>query len=445
MKKPLDEPRKTTRNRQTGHRVTLVTNRHATPTPRAEPCPTHRRKPHHQQTPKRTHQAPTSILTQTASTESIFCSKRSPARYDARVSASPTSKPATREQELADRFLDQFPGWAGWLAQSSVAAYRQEIGKYLITAETNRFKPWQITGRKVIQHIDRLATLPGTHGRPTSPSTVVKAVAALNRLVTFKRDVQPDLPVVVTQAVKNRLIEYEVTYSQQGFAAVEAQEIPLRHLLDMERAIDRSTLFGMRNACAFTLAIGMGCRSSELVGISIHPEGFRSDLRPVNADGDIPVWVPRAKNDRTGAGRLCYVERNDVFDELCPHLALEDYREALARHKHVEGPLFISMPGVRRPDTWPRKVKRWSRSAFSGWVSKLAVDAGLPPGRYSAHSLRRTAIRVMRRGGIELDVIADHVGHKQVETTRRYTGTVAYEQASPMSDGMAHAARREGL
>jgi integrase len=359
-----------------------------------------------------------------------------------------TERPsAIRDIELAERFLADIPGWSGWLADSTVEAYTREIGRWLITAEQLGFARWPITGKRVIQHIDRMWSVPGTKDRPTSPRTVMKGVAALNRVVTVKRDQHPDLPIVMTQAVKDRIIKYEVDYANAGFVAIEADEIPLVHLMAMQEQIDRNTLKGRRDACAFTLAMGMGCRSSELVGIDIDPVGFRSDVRPVNQAGDIPIWIPKAKNDRKGKGRMCFVEPVDPMPELCPHVALDDWREALEAEGYREGPLFMSMAGGNGGyvDAWPRKIKRYNRGAFSMFVTALAEKAGLPPGYYSAHSLRRTAIRMMRRGGADLDVIADHVGHRNLETTRRYTGTVAYEEASPMRAGFRYAARREGI
>jgi integrase len=348
------------------------------------------------------------------------------------------SPSARRDIEAAERFLADIPGWTGWLAESTKESYKREIGRYLITAEELRFPRWPITPRHVIQHIDRLWTMPGTKGRPTSPRTVFKAVAALNRIATKQREKHPELPIVITESVKERMIKYEVDYSDAGYGAIIADEIPLRDLMAMAKQIDRNTLRGMRDACAFTLAIGMGCRSAELVAISL------PDIKRVNERGAIPIRVHRAKNDRKGKGRDCYVEPVDGMLELCPHVALEDYLEALKKHGHEQGPLFISMRGSN-PNLWPRKVTRMSRVTFSTWVAELAVAAGIPPGQYSAHSLRRTAIRVMRRGGVEVDVIADHVGHRNLETTRRYTGTVAYEEGSPMRAGMEHAAQREGL
>lgn len=354
---------------------------------------------------------------------------------------------AATEIELAERWFDEKyqMDWTGWLAESTVESYTREVGRWLTSADILGFATWPVESKNIVKHIDRLWEIPGTYDRPTSPRTVMKAIAALDRIVKVKRDVKPDLPIVMSQKVKDKIVEYEVRYSRARFAARQADEIPLAHLLAMQEHIDRNTLKGRRDACAFTLAIGMGCRAAELVGIDIHPVVYQSHIRAKTDAGDLPIWIPRAKNDRKGKGRMCYVEPVDPMPELCPHVALEDWLEALDSEGYREGPLFFSMRGKKNPDRWPTKLRRYSRSAFSTFVTQLAVKAGLPEGMYSAHSLRRTAIRMMRRGGADLDVIADHVGHASTDTTRLYTGTVAYEDARQMSDGFAYAMKREGL
>ena len=54
-------------------------------------------------------------------------------------------------------------------------------------------------------------------------------------------------------------------------------------------------------------------------------------------------------------------------------------------------------------------------------MKETANDAGIEK-RVHPHLLRHTYAMMLRRRGVDVDVIADQIGHESIETTRHYYG-----------------------
>ena len=82
--------------------------------------------------------------------------------------------------------------------------------------------------------------------------------------------------------------------------------------------------------------------------------------------------------------------------------------------------LFREIP--RRDDTWifvsERRPLPWHRSYINEAFRRIAIAAGLPPGKYSPHSLRHTHAVLLLEGGAPLEFVQQQLRHADIGTTR---------------------------
>lgn len=178
------------------------------------------------------------------------------------------------------------------------------------------------------------------------------------------------------------------------------------HLLD---SIETKTLAGKRNSAIFEFLYSTGMRVSELVNLDVENVDF--DKRVVRV---------------TGKGS---VERIIPFGEKAL-LAIRDYRENLQGDMHSlpgswKGPLFLNKSKGRLTD---RSVARI--------LVEIARKASLTMS-ISPHDLRHTFATHMLDAGLDLRMVQEMLGHKNLSTTQKYTHVsidrlmVAYDSAHP--------------
>lgn len=149
--------------------------------------------------------------------------------------------------------------------------------------------------------------------------------------------------------------------------------------------------YAVRDYCIMTLFLNCGLRLSELVGINL------SDIQ----DNRLTV---------TGKGNK---QRTVYLNKACLD-ALEAYR----RQRPSEGvkdreALFLS-----------RLKTRISPKTVQYIVKKDLSAAGLSGKGYSTHKLRHTAATLMyQRGGVDIRVLQQLLGHENLSTTEIYTHT----------------------
>ncbi|MCH9047162.1 MAG: site-specific integrase [SAR324 cluster bacterium] len=166
----------------------------------------------------------------------------------------------------------------------------------------------------------------------------------------------------------------------------------------------RGDLKGLRDRALLMTAVCGGFRRSELAAmraedVEATPHGIR-------------IFLARSKGDQEGEGVHVDIVRSTVSPRHCPVEALGRW---LAASGLREGPLF---PSLRR---WNRiSSKPLSAEGINLLVKWAAGQCGLDPAEFSGHSTRSGCATYLLDRGIAINVVADHLRHKSIDTTRRY-------------------------
>lgn len=162
-------------------------------------------------------------------------------------------------------------------------------------------------------------------------------------------------------------------------------------------SVDMADPNGERDYCILTLFLNCGMRLSELVGIN---------LSDISHD--------YTKLTVTGKGSK---QRTIYLNEACRD-SLRAYINVRARNATQHGntikdknALFLSNRNTRISN----KTIQWS-------VNKYLEKSGLGGKGYSVHKLRHTAATLMYdKGGVDVRVLKEILGHEQLNTTQIYT------------------------
>lgn len=145
-----------------------------------------------------------------------------------------------------------------------------------------------------------------------------------------------------------------------------------------------------RDYCILTLFLNCGMRLAELVGINI--TDIQDDKLTVIGKG--------------GKERTIYL--NDAcLDSIKEYLTIRNKITITARDRNA---LFVSERGTRI-----------SRRTVQYTVEKYVRKIGLDPRKYTTHKLRHTAATLMHQSGVDIRVLQEILGHKQLSTTEIYT------------------------
>lgn len=174
-------------------------------------------------------------------------------------------------------------------------------------------------------------------------------------------------------------------------------------------SVKDDTLSGKRNRAILETLYSTGIRVSELVGLDVEDIDFEARVVRVLGKGSIERIVP--------------IGRKAVK-------AVRTYREALygnsARTPDIwKGPLFLNKNGGRLTE---RSVARL--------LEQAARAAGLTV-PVSPHDLRHTFATHLLDAGLDLRMVQELLGHKNLSTTQKYTHVsidrlmAAYDGAHP--------------
>ena len=145
-----------------------------------------------------------------------------------------------------------------------------------------------------------------------------------------------------------------------------------------------------RDYCILTLFLNCGMRLSELVSIDI------TDIR-----GDTLVVIGKGNKERT-------IYLNEAcLDAINAYIPDRNEQNPIARDKNA---LFLS-----------ERNQRISRRAVQYVVEKYVKKIGLDPRKYTTHKLRHTAATLMHQSGVDIRILQEILGHKQLSTTEIYT------------------------
>ena len=213
--------------------------------------------------------------------------------------------------------------------------------------------------------------------RHNSPSTRARKVASLKTFFKFlhsKAKLLDTNPTAELESVKiNKLLPKHFTLDDS---------INLLDAVDGRNAI--------RDYCILTLFLNCGMRLSELVGINI--TDIQKDKLTVIGKG--------------GKERTIYL--NDAcMNAINSYLPERNKIKVTAKDRNA---LFVSERG-----------QRISRRTIQYAVEKYVKKIGLDPRKYTTHKLRHTAATLMHQSGVDIRVLQEILGHKQLSTTEIYT------------------------
>ena len=154
-----------------------------------------------------------------------------------------------------------------------------------------------------------------------------------------------------------------------------------------------------RDIALFTAYLGTGCRVSELVNLNINDVDFDTSS----------FIVTRKGGDQQEVFMPVQVE-NGLFEYMQERLKAENAKDKEA--------LFLNRSGTRL-----------SAQGVEKTMHKYCLMAGITdPDRMHPHALRRTFACNMIADGIDIKMVAELMGHKNIEVTHRYYAQYAVQE-----------------
>ncbi|NIR28693.1 MAG: tyrosine-type recombinase/integrase [Desulfuromonadales bacterium] len=320
--------------------------------------------------------------------------------------------------QLADFFrLPGAPAWRVLLSRATQRAYERFLASRGRLHDDTTVRPpfalcldkygqflQEVRGFAAVTRAQHLSTLSdflaGTLGPSCSLATLTSA--HVERYVTRKggqvsrqtlQHTVAHLRAFLRYAFERRLIAERLdridtprTYRSEQ----PPRALPWPLVVGLLRSIDRSSKAGWRDYAILHLMAHYALRPSEIVALELGSVSFE-------------------------AKRLC-VEQRKTHSQLLLPLAAPTVRILRSYLRHgrpasVHRELFLR---VRRP------AGALKHTAICNIFKKRAQECGLPPGRYSAYSLRHSfAMRLLERG-VGLKAIGDLLGHRSLESTCVY-------------------------
>ena len=155
----------------------------------------------------------------------------------------------------------------------------------------------------------------------------------------------------------------------------------------------------LRDIALFTAYLGTGCRVSELVNLNIHDVDFDSSS----------FIVTRKGGDQQEIFMPVQVE-NEMYNYMQERLKNENAKDKDA--------LFLSRLG-----------KRMTPSSVEKNLKKYCKTVGITdPDKTRPHALRRTFACNLIADGIDIKMVAELMGHKNIEVTHRYYAQYAAQK-----------------
>lgn len=159
---------------------------------------------------------------------------------------------------------------------------------------------------------------------------------------------------------------------------------------------------GLRDRAILTVGFASGLRRSTLVALDLEDAEFRAE--------GLVLTIRKEKQDRRGQGRALGILPGK-FPDTCPLQTLERW---LRERGDAPGPLFTPVYAGHV------LLRRMQPAQVARVVKVAAKAAGLDPARFSGHSLRAgMATAAIQNGAGEL-IVAAHLGHRNLSTTRKY-------------------------
>ena len=294
------------------------------------------------------------------------------------------TRPKLSIHGLVDGFLN-----AQDVSQKSLSTYRRTLRKFIDWLEKSGKinNPDNITREDILEYKKYLKQL------ELSPSTIsayLTAVRKFFRWLETKR-IYPNIAEDI-KGMKN----------PKGHRKDCLTELQVKKALDN---IDRSTLKGKRDYALFNLLVRTGLRTVEIAGARI------GDIR--RESGQPVLWI-------RGKGRD---EKDDFV--ILTEKSLNPIGEYLSSRESIEKdqPIFISLSNRNFG-------KKMTTRSISRVIKRILKSINLDSNRYTAHSLRHTAITLAIKGGASPRQAQAMARHSDIKTTMAY-----YHNLNRIKDG----------
>lgn len=312
----------------------------------------------------------------------------------------------TLQQYLEDWMLNTLPGT---VRPSTEASYADLTRRHIIP-KLGRFRLEKLTPAQVRSFLRDKSKLEGARGRPLSPRTVQYIHAVLR--------------LALEQARHDEIVARNVAALVKAPQVRRAEVVP--YSAEQARVLLQA-LRGDRLEALYTLAVGIGLRRGELLGLTwqaVDLEGeslrVRHSLQRVN--GQLALVEPKTARSR----------RTLPLPGLCVR-ALRQQQErqrsepgGFDRWGDEWGLVFTTSVGT---PIEPRNLNRH--------FTTVTKRAGLPKLRF--HDLRHTCASLLLAEGVEPRVIMEILGHSVIGTTMNL-----YAHVMPVTQRAA-AASMDGL
>lgn len=274
------------------------------------------------------------------------------------------------------------------LTPITVKNYSRFLNKFFLWLEKNNLKglaPSQLTEEIIWKYRVWLSRLPNTvrkASRGLSPSTQSRYLIAIRVFLAYFHE--KDIPSLPTEKVK--------------LPKDREREIKFLSLEEVERLLaapQTGTYAGLRDRAILEVLFSTGVRVSELLSLD------RKHLAGARGKRDFEMSI-------TGKGRHT---RTIYFSERSLHW-IQKY---LVARKDDESALFVHIKGG--PKDAPGRLTPRSVELI---VEKYAKLAGLPI-LATPHTLRHSFATDLLNQGVDLRMVQEFLGHRNIATTQVYT------------------------
>lgn len=283
------------------------------------------------------------------------------------------------------------PDFLDWLAiEKGLSSTTQEnyvrfLKKFLNWLKQNKLEkitPPELTPEHIWQYRLFLSRqyIPKTK-KTLKRSTQDYYLIALRSLLTYFTE--RDIPCLPPEKVK--------LPKEKGQKVVSF--LTLDQIEKLLNAPNTSTLLGLRDRAVLETFFSTGMRVAELVALN------REQIKIKNNTKDLEISII-GKGTRP---RTVYLSKR----------AVNWLRKYLERRTDKEKALFINYRG-KKPST------RLNIRSMERIVKKYAISAGLPL-TTSCHTIRHSFASDLLRKGVDLRLIQEFLGHKNIATTQIYT------------------------
>ncbi len=274
------------------------------------------------------------------------------------------------------------------LSSKTQENYRRFLEKFLVWLKNNNFEgmlPHQLTSENIWDYRVYLSRHSPTHNnQPLKKTTQNYYLIALRALLGYfvAKDIlsMPPEKITLSRPDKERTVNF----------------LTLEQLNKLFLAPDASTIQGLRDRAILETFFSTGMRISELTSLNREQIKIKSEM------ADLELGIV----GKGGRARTVYFSKSTVK-------WLKKYLDAREIKNDKEKALFINYSGKKNS---PRRL---TPRAIEKNLKKYIISAGLPI-TTTPHVLRHSFATDLLTQGVDLRVIQEFLGHKNILATQIY-------------------------